>query len=131
MTKLPVPLEAEEAKTLVAYLRYRNYKFMHIPSETGSSPEAKRRAVRMKQQGTTKGFPDYVIIKDGKLIAIELKRVRGSVVSPEQREWLEALASTGAEAAICHGAAEAIEFIESLTAPSRRPTPSEVSQLLF
>ena len=115
--KQPCPIEAEEAKVLVAWLRIHGYKFMHIPSETGSSDEAKRRAIRMKQQGTTKGFPDYLIIKGNKLIAVELKRVHGSVVSPEQREWLNALFACGTHSAICHGAAEAIQFIESIGNP--------------
>jgi hypothetical protein len=59
---LPCPTEADEGKILVAYLRTRGFMFTHIPNETGHSPEAKRRAIRMKQQGTSKGFPDYVIL---------------------------------------------------------------------
>lgn len=112
MTSLPIPTEAEEGKTLVAYLRIKGYKFTHIGNETGSTPDAKRRAIRMKQQGLSRGFPDYIVIAHGELYAIELKRVKGSRVAPEQREWLEALASVGVRAAICHGAKEAIEFIE-------------------
>ena len=108
------PTEAEESKTLVAYLRIKGLKFQHVPNETGSSPEAKRRAIRMKQQGTSRGFPDYLIIKDGQLIAIELKRLKRSVTSPEQLEWLQALAACGVQAAVCHGAAECITFIESI-----------------
>lgn len=113
MTSLPCPTEAQEGKTLVAYLRLKGYKFTHIPNETGSSPEARRRAIRMKQQGTSKGFVDYLVIAHGELHAIELKRVKGGRVSPEQREWLEALAAVGVRAAVCHGAKEAVEFIES------------------
>lgn len=115
MTKrLPVPLESDEAKTFVAWLRAKGYKFFHAPSETGSSPEARRRAIRMKQQGTVRGWPDYMIIKDYQLIAVELKRVRGSVVSPEQLEWLHVLAGCGVQCAVAHGAKEAIEFVESV-----------------
>lgn len=109
-----VPLERDEALVLVAYLRVKNLKFMHIPSETGSSPEARRRAIRMKQQGVSKGFPDYLIIKDGKLCAVELKRQHGSHTSPEQRAWLSALAACGLPCAIAHGAQEAIDWLESL-----------------
>lgn len=43
------PTEAEEGKALVSYLRMRGLTFTHIPNETGSSPEARRRAIRMKQ----------------------------------------------------------------------------------
>lgn len=111
---LPVPTEFHEGLSLVAYLRIKGYKFTHIPNETGGSPEAKRRAVRMKQQGTSKGFPDYVVIVKSKLLFIELKRKKGSRVSPEQKEWLEALSKTGAHCIIAHGASEAIEYIESM-----------------
>jgi hypothetical protein len=114
------PKESEEAKTLVAYLRVRGYTFFHAPSETGQTPEARRRAIRMKQQGTVRGFPDYTIIAGTQLVFIELKRAKRSLskVSPEQREWLEKLATTGAQCAICYGAAEAIEFVESIGKPA-------------
>lgn len=113
MTSLPCPTEAQEGKALVAYLRLKGYKFTHIGNESGSTPDAQRRAIRMKQQGLSRGFPDYLVIAHGELYAIELKRVKGSKVAPEQREWLEALAAVGVRAAICHGAKEAAEFIES------------------
>lgn len=106
------PLETEEGKVFVAYLRVKGYKFTHIPGETGGTQEALRRAIRMKQQGTSKGFPDYLVLKDEHIIAIELKRQKGGVVSPEQQEWLKALADCGVACAICHGAQEAIEFVE-------------------
>lgn len=109
-----VPLEAEEGKTFVAYLRLKGYKFFHVPNETGSSPEARRRAGRMKQQGVSRGVPDYFVIVNHVLCAIELKRVRGSTVSPEQREWLGVLSACGVKCFIARGAAEAIEAVESV-----------------
>jgi hypothetical protein len=111
-----IPTEAQEAHTLVAYLRTRGYKFTHIPNETGGSLEAKRRAIRMKQQGTSKGFPDYlVIVPEVGLVAIELKRIKGSKVSEEQKEWLNALnACPGITAVIAKGAEEAITVLESI-----------------
>jgi hypothetical protein len=127
------PTEAEEAKVLVAYLRVHGYKFFHAPSETGSSDEAKRRAIRMKQQGTVRGYPDYTIIVRNKLVFIELKRAKKSLskVSPEQREWLTALAACGTECAIAYGANEAIEFIESIansntTNLTKNPFPADI-----
>lgn len=108
------PTEAEEAKTLVQYLRIKGYTFHHSPNETGHTPEMQRRAIRVKREGTSRGFPDYLIIKGDTLIAIELKRVKGSITSPEQLQWLKDLAACGVQSAICHGASEAIEFIESI-----------------
>jgi hypothetical protein len=114
-----IPTEAEEAKTLVAYLRVRGYKFTHIPNETGGSMEARRRAIRMKQQGTAKGVPDYMILipgseGNGLLLAVEMKRTKGGTLSPEQREWIDALNALGQNVAavVCKGADEAITVIE-------------------
>lgn len=107
------PLESEEAKTLVAYLRMRGLKFTHIANETGHSPEAKRRAIRMKQQGVSRGFPDYLIIANHHLYGVELKRQHGSQVSPEQRTWILALNDAGIPTIVARGADEAIKFIES------------------
>lgn len=114
MPTMKYPTESEEAHTFVAWLQVKGYMLHHSPNETGHTPEMKRRAVRVKREGTSKGFPDYLIIKSGKLIAVELKRVKGSVTSPEQLVWLQALAACGVAAAVCHGAKEAIEFVESV-----------------
>lgn len=42
------------------------------------------------------GFPDLTLVKGDRLVFAELKSPKGRV-SREQREWLEALAATGAE----------------------------------
>ena len=107
-----VPLEKDEARTLVAWLRLKHIRFYHAPSETGSDPFARRRAIRMKQQGTVRGFPDYAIVTNTGLIFIELKRQKGSTTSPEQREWIEALNAAGTPAYVAKGAQAAIEIVE-------------------
>jgi hypothetical protein len=116
MNKLPVPTEAQEGEMLVAYLRTRGITFSHIANETGHTLEAKRRAVRMKRQGTSRGFPDYVIVLPGVgVIYIELKRRKGSAISPEQKNWIAAINTCpGAEARICKGFDECKAFIEEL-----------------
>lgn len=132
--QLPVPTEAEEGKLLVAYLRTRNYKFTHIPNETGHTDEAKRRAIRMKQQGTSKGFPDYIVLLPTALVAIELKRKRGSSTTPEQKEWIAAFQSIpNCDGIIARGAQEAIDFIESClpTITHRSPRKGDSPAPLF
>lgn len=109
-----IPTEAQEAYVLVAYLRLKDLRFTHIGNETGSSMEARRRAIRMKREGVSRGFPDYLVITKSGLAAIELKRVKGSKVAPEQVEWIQALQDAGTPAKICKGADEAIKFIEEL-----------------
>jgi Holliday junction resolvase len=138
MSSFPVPTESQEAVQFVAWLRLNKYKFHHSPNETGSSPEARRRAVRVKREGVSPGWPDYIIIKNNQLVAVELKRAKKSLskVSPEQREWLAVLAACGVEAAICYGCAEAIEFVESVANNSSydirlTPLPSSGEELVF
>lgn len=108
-----VPTESKEAHTLVAYLQLHGYRFHHSANETGSSMEARRRAVRVKREGTSKGFPDYLIIRNGHILAIELKRVKSSRTSPEQLEWVDALNQAGVPAYVCKGAQAAIAVIEA------------------
>lgn len=133
---LPVPTEAQEATVLVAYLRTRGLKFTHIGNETGHDPYSKRRAIRMKQQGTSKGFPDYMVLLpqdktatlDGLVLFIELKRRKKSLsrVTPEQREWIDALnsVSPSVSAVIAYGADAAIEQIEAYMRKPRMATQS-------
>jgi hypothetical protein len=120
MSKLPVPTEAQEGDMLVAYLRTRGLRFTHIANETGGTPEARRRAIRVKRQGVSKGFPDYLIIVGRSLIAIELKRQRGSAISQEQKDWIAALNEVdNVQAFICKGAQEAIDIVEKYNGPPR------------
>ena len=110
-----VATEAEEGRALVAFLRIKGYTFTHIANETGSGQGASFQGIRNKQQGTSKGFPDYLIItKSNKLIAVELKRLKGSNTSAEQKEWILRLNMAGVQARVCKGATEAIEFINEL-----------------
>jgi hypothetical protein len=111
---LPIPTELQEQKVVIQYMELKGHKFTAIPNETGHSQDQFRRAVRMKQSGVRKGFPDLVAIIDGNFIAIEMKRVKGSSTSKEQKEWIEALQNAGIEARICFGADQAIKFIKSL-----------------
>lgn len=49
---------------------------------------------RLKRMGLAKGWPDYLVIHDGKLIGLELKAGKGSV-SKEQAEVGEAFVANG------------------------------------
>jgi hypothetical protein len=67
-------------------------------------------AARLRAEGTRKGFPDMIlpVARGGyHALAIELKRAKGGKVSPEQREWLDALAAQGWRAVVCRGFDEA------------------------
>lgn len=118
--KIPVPLEAEEAGTLMDYLKARRLRFTHIRNETmGQRSDGKIRnwqAVLDYQAGVSPGFPDYVVVLPGVgLAVIELKRTKGGKLSEAQAEWIQALNTVpGVQAERCDGAAAAIAFIERL-----------------
>lgn len=116
--KLPVPLEADEAKTLMDYMHARGLKFTHIRNETmGQRSDGKIRnwqAVLDYQAGVSPGFPDFCVVLPGiGLLFIELKRERGGKVSDNQKAWITALNTVpGVQAEACEGAGKSIAFIE-------------------
>ena len=120
-----LPLEEEETKAFHQWLQIQNIPHTHIPNEIGGSTSAmKARAVKMKKMGTSKGFPDLLVfipvygitgrIDAYQMCAIEMKRRKGSTTSPEQKEWLRVLQSSGVMCAVCKGADEAIKFVEKI-----------------
>ena len=110
--KPPVPLEKDECKTLVAYLRLRNIPHTHISNETGKGRDAKFMGIRNKQMGVSSGFPDYIIVLKDKLLFIEMKRVKGGSVSSSQKEWITTLEDAGQLVFVARGAEAAIKIIE-------------------
>lgn len=107
--KRKVPSEALESQRLVDYLRARGLKFSHIASESMSRAQG----IRNKRMGVVKGVPDYLILLPGVTLWIELKKVKGGRVSPEQTAWIEALnTQPGTFAVVCRGFAEAKKVIE-------------------
>lgn len=105
--------EDQECEILADYCRVKKYTFCHINNEFYSkSWKQKNRQLRM---GSAKGFPDYLVIVNNQLIAIEMKRIKNSKVSPAQEYWLKLLNNANIPAKVCYGAKEAIKFIKSFT----------------
>lgn len=103
--------EDQECEILADYCRVKKYMFCHINNEFYTkSWKQKNRQLRL---GSAKGFPDYIIIVKGKMICVEMKRVKNSKTSPHQLIWLEALNAAGIPTIVAKGADEAIAFIES------------------
>lgn len=104
-----IPLEETEQAVVVQYCELRGIKLSAIPNST-YTPSMKQK-VKNKRQGLRAGLPDLLLIINNQLIFIEMKRVKGGVVSPEQREWHIALNTAGIPTYVCHGSDEAIELI--------------------
>lgn len=120
-----IPKEEDEQIAFVQWCRLNHIIVHHSGNELGgSTPALKRRGVKMKKLGTSKGFPDLLVfvpvygvtgdIDCYQMCAIEMKRQKGSVTSKEQKEWLEILQASSALCAVCKGADEAIKFIKTI-----------------
>lgn len=106
-----IPTEADEQKTLVHYLTLRNIPHFRVPNETYTT--SWKQKMNNKLLGVSRGVPDIFIIVGGRLVAIEMKRIKGGVVSKEQQGWIDELNNAGVEAVVCKGAEEAIAFVEN------------------
>ena len=108
------PLEDDEQITFVQYLEMRGLKFSAMPLSTFTKSWAVKN--RNRQMGVRPGVPDILVaLPSIGLLWVELKRVKGGVLSQAQVEWLEVLNQCpGTEAVVAHGAEEAIAAVESL-----------------
>lgn len=111
------PLEHDEQKTLVKYLILKKLDYFAIPNGAvlkGKPFQRARQMQKLKAEGLVKGTSDIVVFTPAKILFIELKRVKGSVTSQDQKDFLErANKYPYAVGKVCKGAGAAIEFIES------------------
>ena len=105
----PVPSESVEQSRLFQWVRMQQGRWpelkllYHIPN--GGSRH-RLEAIHLKQQGVRAGVPDLClpVARDGcHGLYIEMKRLRGGRVSPEQVAWMEALQAEGYMVAVCQG----------------------------
>lgn len=109
------PTEHEDHLALVEWANYhiicRRY-LIHIENERQCTPA---QGVMRKRKGVKKGVSDFFLAyPTGKHsgLWIELKRVKGGIVSPEQLDWLARMADVGYKAVVAHGFEEARQVIE-------------------
>jgi hypothetical protein len=115
-----VPLEKDEQKAVVAWCRAK-----HIPiiaSMNGVFLGGDNRfamIASLKAQGMSTGAPDlFIPVPKGIYHGFfcEIKRVQGSVISPEQIAWLGLLSKSGYMAVVAYGHIEAIGYINAYLA---------------
>ncbi len=108
-----LPTEEREQMTVVQWLEYNNYKFTAIPNSTWTP--SRNQKMKNKRVGLRPGLPDMLIIlKNKRLLFLEMKREKGGTVSPEQRIWIGSLKNCGVYADVAHGADQAFEIIKKL-----------------
>lgn len=117
------PPEEAEQVALAQWLDLHKIAWFHPPNGGHRNVVV---AAKLKAQGVKRGVPDVMIVDPPPLYpenvgtAIELKRRKAGRVSENQTEWLEKLRNRGWAVAVCRGATEAIEFLESLGYGGRR-----------
>lgn len=109
-----ISTEHQECAAFVQYLNLKNIKHTHINNEMWT--KSWKQKMKAKVEGVSRGVPDYLILLKDKVVFIEMKRIKGGVVSSEQKEWIDELNKIGGnvKANICYGADQAINYIESL-----------------
>ena len=117
-SKNKCPTEFQEQKKLAEYLDYQGYCWCHVPN--GGNRDAKT-GYKMKMQGVKPGVPDVLIFDKPEKspehisgVVIELKRKKGGQVKESQDKWLQILDNRGWLTNVCHGADEAIDWLEKI-----------------
>lgn len=106
---LPIATEADEMRTLCAYLDARHILYCHVPNEQ-----------RHRRFGVKRGVPDVLIFDrlpnhpSCRGVAIELKRIKNSKMTSAQEDWADALSHHDWKVKVCYGAVEAVKFVEAL-----------------
>ena len=106
--------ESNQQEIVIKYLRLAYPDALYCAS-AGGMRTSYLQAIKMKRTGYVKGFPDLFIYEprnEYKGLAIEMKKEKGGVASPEQKRWQEQLRNRGYASYICKGNEEAIKVID-------------------
>ena len=112
--KIAPESEANQQEIVIKYLRLAYPHALYCAS-AGGMRTSYLQAIKMKRTGYVKGFPDLFIYEpnqDYHGLAIEMKKEKGGVASPEQKQWQEQLRNRGYASYICKGNEEAIKVID-------------------
>ena len=104
-----VPTESQEQQQLFSWAawqagKYPELKLLYHTPNGGSRGKAE--AGRFKVEGVKAGVPDICLpVARGNYhgLYIELKRLKGSKITPEQTAWIADLEAQGYRAVICKG----------------------------
>jgi hypothetical protein len=103
--------EQEIQKAVVQHLNRRAESgvfFFHVPNGGKKSPQV---GAIYKALGVVAGVPDIIILKGGRLYALELK-APGGRLSPSQRLVGARMEECGAEISVAHSIDEALVTLE-------------------
>jgi len=104
--------EHQEQVNLCHWLSLKRLTFVATPN---GGKRSMSEAKRFKAEGVKRGFPDITVFLPDKVLFIEMKRVKNSTTSKEQREWVKYLDSLPySNSKVCKGFKEAKEYVEEM-----------------
>ena len=121
-----VPLEDDEQIAFVSWCEDRGLKLSAIPNSTYTPHHSVK--ARNRRLGLRPGFPDLVVLvspkqsRDGEgyFLCIEMKRIKLSKTSDEQKAWHTAINELGTlnvQAYVCKGADAAERIVRGYLKP--------------
>jgi hypothetical protein len=105
---MALPTEHAEQVSLCGWLAINHTELDYFAIPNGGERNVIV-AQKLKAEGVKAGVPD-LFFPSLKLF-IEMKRVKGGQVSPQQKHWHDRLTKAGYAVAVCKGAAEAVQVI--------------------
>ncbi len=120
MSPMPIPSEHVEQMLVCNWLdaRYPDIVFFSVPNGAklgGSEGQRYGMVNKLKAEGMTPGAPDLVILAArGKFhgCLVEMKRIKGSKLSENQREFLARAEASGFYTIVGYGYVNATELLE-------------------
>jgi hypothetical protein len=103
-----IPTEHEEQREVVKWFR-QTYKEVRIFAIPNGEKRTIGVAARLKVEGVSPGVPDLYAPKWR--LWVEMKRIKGGTISPQQNDWHLYLRSIGDTVLVCKGADNAKEQI--------------------
>jgi hypothetical protein len=99
-----IPTEHEEQREVVRWFR-QTWPGVRIFAVPNGGVRSKATAGRLKAEGVASGVPDLFV--PAWRLWVEMKRVKGGSLSPEQKDWIQYLESVGYWVIVGKGADDA------------------------
>lgn len=104
-----IPTEHEEQRIFVQWFR-RKYSPVRIFAIPNGGFRSRATAGRLKAEGVMRGIPDLFVPEWN--LWIEMKRVKGGRLSPDQVNWKQYLEEIGNTVFVAYGAENAMELVD-------------------
>lgn len=104
-----IPTEHEEQRVFVQWFR-RRYAPVRIFAIPNGGFRSRATAGRLKAEGVMRGIPDLFVPEWN--LWIEMKRVKGGRLSPDQVNWKHYLEEIGNTVFVAYGAQNAMELVD-------------------